>query len=332
MRRITDEELAFYDRVAERISNMLGNPSCSLTQSSLARRIGWNRPSLCNFINRTDKGIAAHFIPRVAKTLGVPIEHLISGSELTPRVRTIWDPRFDETEIMLEKFEELRRRRINSLALTSFLPPQMLPQNAMVANFVNSLVNGASNVVAERWHEAIRRRREMMLSDGCENVDYLMPLDDLFRLPRRLGPYQSFSSREVVHILQNLKQEWVRERGMRIIALDESMLDADVRLELSGNFLVSVLGREIQIRFHKDLRIDWDDAPSSVNISRECLLKLKRAAGFGVRERPSAEQVEKLIDTLLKQVDSRDQFALPSSRKQAQSGSSEFGERQFVFA
>jgi hypothetical protein len=27
----------------------------------------------------------------------------------------------------------------------------------------------------------------------------------------------------------------------------------------------------------------------AVNISRECLIKLKRAAGFGVRERPSAE-------------------------------------------
>src|SRR5277367_879168 len=108
MRRITDEEITFYDRVAERISNMLGSPSCSLTQSSLAKRIGWNRPSLCNFINRIDKGIAAHFIPRVAQALGVTIEHLISGSELAaPRPRTIWDPRFDETEIMLEKFDEL---------------------------------------------------------------------------------------------------------------------------------------------------------------------------------------------------------------------------------
>jgi len=320
MRRINDEEIGFYDGVAERISNMLGSPSCSLTQSSLARRIGWNRPSLCNFINRIDKGIAAHFIPRIGQALGVTIEHLICGSELTPRPRTIWDPRFDETEIMLEKFDELRRRNLYSLSLTSFLPPQTLPQNAMMVNFVNSLVNGASDVVAERWHEAIQRRRGIMLSDGCENIDYLIPINDLLRLPQRLAPYQGFSANEVVQILQNLKKEWVRERGMRIIALDDSMLDPDVRLELSGNFLVSVLGREIQIRFHKDLRIDWDDTPSAVNISRECLIKLKRAAGFGVRKRPTAPQVEHLIDTLLEHVDTDDRSSSLSSPKSARSG------------
>jgi hypothetical protein len=333
MRRITDEDIAFYDGVAERISNVLGGPSCSLTQSSLARRIGWNRPSLCNFINRIDKGIAAHFIPRIARILGVPMDYLIIGSQLLkPHPRNIWDPRFDETEIMLEKFDELHRRKLHSLSLTSFLPLQALPKNAMVANLVDSLVNGASAIVAERWHEVIEKRREIMLTDGCENIDYLIPIHDLLRLPRRLAPYQGFSSDEVAYILHNLKKEWVRERGMRIIALPESMLGPEVRLELSGNFLLSVLGREIQIRFQKDLRIDWDDAPGAVNNSRESLIKLKRAAGFGVRDRPSAEQVEGLIDTLLKQLDGHDQLASPSSRKQVQSGSNGFGKRQFVLA
>jgi len=238
VRRVTDEEIVFYDHLADRINGLLGSRECSLTQSSLAQRIGWNRSSLCNFINRIDKGIAAHFIPRIAQALSVTLEHGICGSELTPRPRTIWDPRFDETEIMLEQFDQLRRRNLYSLSLTSLLPPQTLPQNAMGANFVNSLVNGANDLVAERWHEAIQRRREIMLSDSGENEDYLIPMDDLLRLPQRLAPYQSFSSHEVIRILQNLKREWVRERGMRIIALDESLVDADVRLELSGNFLL----------------------------------------------------------------------------------------------
>src|ERR1700723_2097075 len=124
MRRITNEDIAFYDRVAERISNLLGSPSCSLTQSSLAKRIGWNRPSLCNFINRIDKGIAAHFIPRLARILGVPMEYLISGSELKSQQKNVWDPRFDETEIILEKCEELRQRKLHSFSLTSVLPLQ----------------------------------------------------------------------------------------------------------------------------------------------------------------------------------------------------------------
>jgi hypothetical protein len=306
MRRITDDDIQFYNGVAERISNVLGSSSCSLTQSSLARQIGWNRPSLCNFINRIDKGIAAHFIPRIARVLGVPVEYLISGSQLKQHPRNIWDPRFDETEMMLAKFEELRARKLHSLSLTSVLPLEALPRCAMVVNLVDSLVNGASALVAERWHEAIKQRREMMLTDGHEDVDYLIPINDLLRLPRRLAPYQGFSSDEVVETLQNLKKEWVRERGMRIIAVDEAMLDPDVRLELSGNFLLSVLGREVQIRFHRDLRIDWDDGATAVNNSRECLIKLKRAAGFGVRDRPDADQVEQMIDKLLMEVDSHE--------------------------
>ena len=329
MRRITDEEIAFYDHVAERISNLLGNPSCSLTQSSLAKRIGWNRPSLCNFINRIDKGIAAHFIPRIARVLGVPMDYLITGIQVKPRPRNIWDPRFDEAETIVEKCDEFRRRKLHSISLTSVLPLHALPGSALVANFVNSMVNGASEIVAERWHEAIEREREQMLADGCENIDYLIPIHDLLRLPKRLAPYQGFSSKEIVELLQNLKKEWVRKRGMRIIAVDYSMLDPDVRLELCGNLVLSVLGREVQIRFHKDLRIDWDDAPGAVNISRESLIKLKRAAGFGVRDRPSAEQVEELIDTLLRQLDSPDQFAAPPSQRLVPG---EFDQSQFAVA
>jgi hypothetical protein len=332
MRRITDEEIAFYDRVAERISRLLGSPSCSLTQSSLAKRIGWNRPSLCNFINRIDKGIAAHFIPPIASVLGVPMDYLIDGGQLKPQPRNLWDPRFDDTEIIVEKCDEFRRRKLYSLSLMSILPLQALPRHAMVANFVNSIVNGASVVMAERWHEAIDRERETMLSGGCEDIDYLIPMSDLLRLPERMAPYEGFSNDEVVFILHNLKDEWVRKRGMRIVALADSMLDPDVRLELSGNLLLSVLGREIQIRFHKDLRIDWDDTPSAVNVSRESLIKLKRAAGLGVRERPSVKQVEELIDKLLVQVDSPRRSASPSPRKQGKSAFCGSEESQFAAA
>jgi hypothetical protein len=314
MRRITDDDIEFYNGVAERISNVLGSQSCALTQSSLARRIGWNRASLCNFINRIDKGIAAHFIPRIARVLGVSMEHLISGEQLKPRQRNVWDPRVDETEVILEKCDELQLRKLHSFSLTSVLPLQALPQNALVANFVNSMVNGASSVAAERWHEAIERERDRMLNDGCENIDYLIPMQYLLCLPKRLGPYQAFSRDEVVLILKNLKREWIQKRGMRIIAVADSMLDPDMRLELSGNIILSVLGREIQMRFHKDLRIDWDDTPNAVNASRDCLIKLKRAAGFGVRDRPSAEQVEQLVDMLLEQVDSHGRFDSLSSR------------------
>ena len=315
MRRIKDDEIPFYDRMAERIGNVLGSASCTMTQSSLAKRIGWNRPSLCNFINRIDKGIAAHFIPRIAHVLGVSMDYLISGGSLELQPRNAWDPRFDETQIILDKQDELRQRNLPALLLTSIFPLQTLPQNALVANFVNSIVGGANAVIAERWHELIQRERERLLHAGCANIEYLIPMEDLLRLPRRLPPYQAFSSDEVFHILQNLKKEWIRQRGLRIIAVRDSMLDPDTRLVLSGHLILSVIGREIQFRIHKDLRVEWDDAPTAVNASRECLIRLKRAAGFSVGEHPSAEQVEQLVDVLLKQVDPISQSAAPASRK-----------------
>ena len=332
MRRITDDEIAFYDRIAERISNMLGSRSCALTQSSLAKRVGWNRASLCNFINRIDKGIAAHFIPRIALVLGVSVEHLVTGESMKPPRRNGWDPRVDETEVILEKCAELQRRKLHQLSLTSVLPLQAFPHHAMVANFVTSMMNGAAAAAAERWHEVIERERDRMLIDGCENIDYLIPMQDLLRLPRRLKPYEAFSSDEVVFILKNLKKEWIRKRGLRIIAVDESMVDPETRLELSGNMILSVLGRETQIRFHRELRIDWDDSPSAVNASRECLLKLKRAAGFGVRERPSAEQVEHLVDTLIEQAQSYDRLASRPLQQGVERHADSSGEVGFAIA
>src|ERR1700721_2374907 len=151
MRRITEEEIPVYARIAARIRSVLARRACPLAQSSLAKRIGWNRPSLCNFINRIDKGIAAHFIPRLARVLSVPMDYLISGNGLKSQQRNVWDPRFDEAETIVEKCDEFRRRKLHSLSLTSVLPLQALPDSASVANFVNSMVNGASEIVAARW-------------------------------------------------------------------------------------------------------------------------------------------------------------------------------------
>jgi hypothetical protein len=71
-------------------------------------------------------------------------------------------------------------------------------------------------------------------------------------------------------------------------------------LELASNISLTVVGRETQLRFRRDLRADWNSDPEAVRFSRDCLIRLKRLAGFGVRERPSAQQVEQLIDKLLR--------------------------------
>src|SRR2546430_17084650 len=112
MKRVTQDELEFYDGVAQRLKRLHGVPGYTLTQSGLASRIGWHRASLCNFLNRIDKTIPAHFIPRVAKTLRVSIEELMGGALTPAPPRTSWDPRADDAETLIEKLPEWRGRTV----------------------------------------------------------------------------------------------------------------------------------------------------------------------------------------------------------------------------
>jgi hypothetical protein len=174
VRRVSDQELFFYDGVAARINALLGDRTCPLTQSSLARRIGWNRASLCNFINRIDKGIAAHFIPPIADALNVSVKHLIGEEAVAKTSRNLWDPRSDELEIILNKVQEIRSRNCHCLGLMETLPLKTLPNNAIAANFANSLAEGASPAIAARWHGLIERLREGSGSSGAANTESLL--------------------------------------------------------------------------------------------------------------------------------------------------------------
>ena len=90
MRRVTEEDISFYDELAARINRSLGDPCCALTQSSLAEHIGWHRASLCNFLNRRDKTIAAHFLPKIAHTFRMSIEQLIGFTPINnPLAKTV---------------------------------------------------------------------------------------------------------------------------------------------------------------------------------------------------------------------------------------------------
>ncbi|HMB95041.1 MAG TPA: helix-turn-helix transcriptional regulator, partial [Tepidisphaeraceae bacterium] len=142
MRRVNQQDLDFYDGVASRINRSLGDPACALTQSSLAGRIGWHRASLCNFLNRIDKTIAAHFIPRIAQTFRLSVEELMTGALTAAAEKTSWDPRSDDSEILVEKLHEWRQRNLPGIQLHGHLPPVVLPRRGMVANYVDSVFDG----------------------------------------------------------------------------------------------------------------------------------------------------------------------------------------------
>lgn len=296
MRRITDEEIAFYDRLAERIGVLLAHPQCPLTQSSLADRISWNRASLCNFINRIDKSIAAHFVPRIAVALQVPVEQLMIGKPSTHMERTSWDPRLDEPQVMLDKLADWDRRNLPWDSLHRILPAWVMPNRAMMVNYVDSIFSGANPVAAERWHEFARSRHE---SFGDGDGLHIMFLRDLMRIPQRTAPYDIFSMEEIACLLEHLKVEWIEHRNFRLIAAPDSAWTADLRLEMAGNRSLTAIGREVRIEFRDNCRVHWSEDANSVVLARECLGRLKKSAGMRLRDKPSPRDGALVIDQLL---------------------------------
>ena len=70
--RLSKEDLAFYDGIAERIRRLLRRSDTRMSIGKLARIIGWNRSSLSSFLCRKTRTIQAHFLIRIAKGLNVP--------------------------------------------------------------------------------------------------------------------------------------------------------------------------------------------------------------------------------------------------------------------
>ena len=305
MRRVTQDELVFYNRLADRINRLLGDPACVLTQSSLAKRIGWHRTSLCNFLNRIDKTIAAHFLPRIARTFRLSIEELVSGAATVTPPRSAWDPRADETEVLIDKLREWRDRNLPTVNLHEHLPPMLLPRRGMVANYVDAVFDGGCPRAAGRWHDVIDGEAQLIAEQGEGDVVHLIARSDLLRLPRAEFPFERFTSDEIVYALEMLKKNWVRHRGFALIAVDDRALSPDARLELASSTRICVVGRETRVECGNDFRIRWTEDADAVSATSDCLLRIKRSAGFGARERPTIRQVEEVIDELLCRVDGR---------------------------
>ena len=304
MRRVTQDELAFYDGLATRINNLLGDPACALTQSSLAQRIGWHRASLCNFLNRVDKTIAAHFIPKIARSFRLSADELIGVSAATgAAARCSWDPRADDAEDLIEKLCEWRERNLPEVRLHGHLPPVLLPRRGMVANYVCSVFDGGCPDAAERWHDVIDAEAQVVADRGEGDVVHIMARGDLLRFSDREYPFQRFSTDEVVYALEMLKKNWVRHRGLALVVVEDPALSAEARLELACSNSIVAVGREVRVEYGNDFRVRWTENAEAVSATNECLFRLKKAAGFGARERPTIRQVEEVIDDLLRRVE-----------------------------
>jgi hypothetical protein len=65
--RLSKEDLAFYDGIAERIRDLIEDSHRGTTIATLARDIGWGRSSLLNFLSRKTQTIQTHLLVRAAK-------------------------------------------------------------------------------------------------------------------------------------------------------------------------------------------------------------------------------------------------------------------------
>jgi len=68
-----------YDRIAERIRELLQDSHRNTTIATFAAGIGWNRSSLSNFLNRKTRTIPTHLLARIATALRAPVGYLMSG-------------------------------------------------------------------------------------------------------------------------------------------------------------------------------------------------------------------------------------------------------------
>jgi hypothetical protein len=170
-------------------------------------------------------------------------------------------------------------------------------------NYIDSIFDGGCPIAAERWHEMVETLQRGT-NAGREAEDlHIITTEDLERLVNRENPYQGFSRDEIVRLLDHLKEEWVRNGDFRFVTVAESVLPPDTKLELAGNISLTTFGREMRLEHRQDLRIYWDHNSRAVDFTRDGLMRLKRCAGLGTRERPSAQDVERTIDNLLLRVD-----------------------------
>jgi transcriptional regulator with XRE-family HTH domain len=77
--RLSKDDLAFYDGIAERIRDLLGDSRRGMSVATLAGYIGWSCSSLSNFLNRRNQTIPTHLLAKAAKALHVPASYLMMG-------------------------------------------------------------------------------------------------------------------------------------------------------------------------------------------------------------------------------------------------------------
>ena len=76
--RLSKDDLAFYDGIAERMRDLLQDSERGMSVATLAGYIGWGRSSLSNFLSRKNQTIPTHLLVKAARALNVPASHLMS--------------------------------------------------------------------------------------------------------------------------------------------------------------------------------------------------------------------------------------------------------------
>jgi hypothetical protein len=190
-----------------------------------------------------------------------------------------------------------------NVRLHGHLPPMLLPRRGMVANYVCSVVDGGFPDAAERWHDVIHAEAQLITERGEGDVVHSIARSDLHRFADREYPFQRFSADEIIYALEMLKKNWVRHRGLALVAVEGPAMSPQARIKLASRNSIVAVGHEVRVEYGNDFRVRWTENAEAVSSTNDCLVRLKKAAGFGARERPTIREVEKVIDELLRRVD-----------------------------
>jgi hypothetical protein len=173
----------------------------------------------------------------------------------------------------------------------------------MVTNYVHSVFEGGYPDAAERWHDVIDAEAQLIAEGGEGDVVHIIARSDLFGFADRDYPFQRFSTDEIAYTLEMLKKNWVRHRGLALVVVENRELGPEAKMELASSNRIEAIGREVRVEYGNDFRVRWTKDTEAVPATNDWLLRLKKAAGYGARERPTIRQVEEIIDELLRRVD-----------------------------
>jgi transcriptional regulator with XRE-family HTH domain len=234
------------------------------TRQYLAQKIGRPRDGLCKYLRLTQKKPDFELIWDIAQALNTTIEELAGGQVC--RLPNEFEPSHHSPTLLLDKFAEHEKAGGRFLTFDR-LPacPRMTSalQNKLHLSLFGPISGTKKGVrLIESWNEWGDARRERYLKsdrDVLPTVTTMMLRSDFEKMIKAEPPFDCCTLEEVRDCLEHLRLRCVRERGFRLVLIDDERLPRDLRLQLDPLDAIGVIGRNFVFSKTSDTTVVWKE-------------------------------------------------------------------------